>query len=525
METSGVAGGIVYMDSSVLLPRRNDIVGGCIMQRSNLKSKLWKLVGIFVVLVVCTSLGSYIALQKIYSHINGIKSRAYPLAVAANDMKSQITKSMGLIEAASISGVKSPLKELSIYEKKFVASANKLKRLCSSMPEVVSQVERLLKEYNLLKKIGIELVDATVNEEWERIPTIKKAYKAKVAIIENLVEKIEQQAQTLFADSVNVAESTAAMLKKTIFMGSIAFVIMIILGAFWAIRSITVPIQGVVQELSSHAQRVSNSANEMANISMEVAREAEQQASSVESTSSALEEISSMTHQNVDSVKQVDSLMAENQKVIVEAVKHMESLKESMELITKASNETSRIIKTIDEIAFQTNLLALNAAVEAARAGEAGAGFAVVADEVRNLALRSAEAAKSTQAIIKQNLDYVDAGSDLVSTAVEAFEKVVSISNRVAELVREVSEASKEQLMGIDQISSSIQAIDQMTASTSEAAQRTAAVSEELLEEARGLEEIVEQITELLGKSRTYKEEAPETKPEKHIKALEAKPA
>ncbi len=495
------------------------------MRKSNLKTKLWKLLGIFVVLIVFTSLGSFIALQKIHSYINGIKDRAYPLAIVANDMRSQITKSIGLIEATSISGVKSPLKELPIYEKRFVASAKKLKKLSSSMPTVVSQVEKLLKEYDLLKKTGIELVDATVNEEWERIPAIKRNYKAKVAVVENLVEEIEKQAQKLFADSVNVAESTAAMLKKTVLMGSVGFIIMIIVGAFWAIRSITTPIQRVVLELSNHAQRVSNSANEVADISMEVAREAEKQASSVESTSSALEEITSMTHQNVDSVKQVDSLMEENQKVIVEAVKHMESLKDSMELIIKASNETSRIIKTIDEIAFQTNLLALNAAVEAARAGEAGAGFAVVADEVRNLAMRSAEAAKSTQAIIKQNLDYVDAGSNLVSTAVEAFERVVSISNRVAELVREVSEASKEQLMGIDQISNSIQIIDQMTINTSEAAQKTASVSEELLEEARGLEEIVEQITNLLGEKSKYTQKALEIKPEKHIKALEVKPA
>lgn len=130
----------------------------------------------------------------------------------------------------------------------------------------------------------------------------------------------------------------------------------------------------------------------------------------------------------------------------------MADLTQSMDEISHASEETSKIIKTIDEIAFQTNLLALNAAVEAARAGEAGAGFAVVADEVRNLALRAAEAAKSTAELIDGTVKRVNTGTDLVSKTNAEFTKVAESAKKVGELVSEISAASREQAQGINKV-------------------------------------------------------------------------
>ncbi|MCP4646444.1 MAG: methyl-accepting chemotaxis protein, partial [bacterium] len=152
-------------------------------------------------------------------------------------------------------------------------------------------------------------------------------------------------------------------------------------------------------------------------------------------------------------------------------------LTKSMEEISKASEETSKIVKTIDEIAFQTNLLALNAAVEAARAGEAGAGFAVVADEVRNLAMRAAAAAKDTSALIEGTVKKVGDGATLVEKTNEAFKEVTDSSAKVGALVAEISSASKEQADGISQVTTAVSEMDTVV-------QQNAAGSEELSSQA-----------------------------------------
>ena len=134
-----------------------------------------------------------------------------------------------------------------------------------------------------------------------------------------------------------------------------------------------------------------------------------------------------------------------------------------MEKISQSSEETSKIIKTIDEIAFQTNLLALNAAVEAARAGESGAGFAVVADEVRNLAMRAAEAAKNTSGLIESTVKRISDGSALVTSTDQAFAEVAANTVKVGDLVDEIAAASKEQALGIEQLNAAVSEIDKAT--------------------------------------------------------------
>lgn len=204
-----------------------------------------------------------------------------------------------------------------------------------------------------------------------------------------------------------------------------------------------------------------------------LAEGASEQASALEETSSSLEEMSSMTRQNAKNADHANSLMTTATTTIDNANKSMEKLILSMNEITSASEETSKIIKTIDEIAFQTNLLALNAAVEAARAGEAGAGFAVVADEVRNLAMRSAKAAKNTSELIQGTVKKVFDGSELVGQTNSEFTQVAANVTRGSELVQEITEASKDQAKGIEHITIAISEMDKVT-------QQTAASSEEV---------------------------------------------
>jgi methyl-accepting chemotaxis protein len=177
----------------------------------------------------------------------------------------------------------------------------------------------------------------------------------------------------------------------------------------------------------------------------------------------------------------------------------MQNLTDSMGQIASASEETSKIIKTIDEIAFQTNLLALNAAVEAARAGEAGAGFAVVADEVRNLAMRAADAAKNTSELIESTVKKVEDGSALVTETNTAFSRVAEDVGKVGNLVSEISAASNEQSQGISQINQAVTEMDKVTQQNAASAEESASASEEMNAQAMQMKSNVDHLMVLVG--------------------------
>jgi methyl-accepting chemotaxis protein len=177
----------------------------------------------------------------------------------------------------------------------------------------------------------------------------------------------------------------------------------------------------------------------------------------------------------------------------------MTGMSEAIEKISRSSEETVKIVKTIEEIAFQTNLLALNAAVEAARAGEAGAGFAVVADEVRNLAVRAVDAAKTTNDLIDDTLKVVKDGNHLTRLTHEAIRKNVDISAKVSGLVGEIAAASREQAQGIEQISKAVSEMEKVTQANAASAEESASASEEMVAQSEQMKGFVTDLVALVG--------------------------
>jgi methyl-accepting chemotaxis protein len=264
---------------------------------------------------------------------------------------------------------------------------------------------------------------------------------------------------------------------------------------------LTHPIHRAVAGMKEGAGQVASAASQIASASQSLAEGASEQASSLEETSSSLEEMSSMTRQNADNANQAKVMMAETKQIVEKVDTHMNRMAGAIAEITRTSEETGKIIKTIDEIAFQTNLLALNAAVEAARAGEAGAGFAVVADEVRNLALRAAEAAKNTNGLIENTIKAVKQGSELTRATQEAFRENVTTSGKVAQLIDEITSASEEQAQGIEQINKAVSEMDKVTQQTAASAEESASAAEELTAQAEQMKGYVSDLAAVVSGS------------------------
>lgn len=271
----------------------------------------------------------------------------------------------------------------------------------------------------------------------------------------------------------------------------VTIVVLVIIITYFVGRSITRPIEKIISGLSHASKQLGSASDHVSSSSQQMAEGSSESASSLEEISASIEELTSMTKQNTDNTKQMSSLMSDSKQLVGNGQSSMQQLTNAMEGIKASSDETSKIIKTIDEIAFQTNLLALNAAVEAARAGEAGKGFAVVAEEVRNLAQRSAEAAKNTSSLIEDAINNSENGVGLANQAAQALNEITESSNSVATLVDEVSLATEEQAKGIEQINVGISQMNKVTQSNAANAEESASASEELSAQAHELNSMI----------------------------------
>jgi methyl-accepting chemotaxis protein len=314
--------------------------------------------------------------------------------------------------------------------------------------------------------------------------------KALVGIEESVSEEV-----------VEAQDDMTAGLKTANIASLATFIVCVtILGLILTIvtRSVVKALSRITGNLGAASDQTTSASGQVASASQSLAQGSSEQAASIEETSSSLEEMSSMTKQNAGNAQQANALMSESSATVSKGQEAMGRLSTAINEIKSSSDETAKIVKTIDEIAFQTNLLALNAAVEAARAGEAGKGFAVVAEEVRNLAQRASEAARNTSELIHGSVENAERGVGVAAETSTAFEEISTSAEKVSGLVAEIAAASNEQAQGIEQVNVAVGQMDGVVQQNAANAEECAAASEELSAQAEELSGMVGELRGLI---------------------------
>ncbi len=498
------------------------------MQNWTIKKRIT--LGFAAVIAVVLTLGALTLyeFQRINHEVHAMLGDSVPGTVSILESRGHIERSVALwIEHASVAN-KSAVDKRLAQNAETLAEHLKIYEGTITTPEDREMYAALKTSLAALTGAGGEVIEASragrAAEAFEFIQSrIDPAYEK---VSETLTKLIDFNENNLKASNDAVDAGVTAGFRWNA-IGLVTAVFAAIFIAFSIVRSTNRALRVTSEVLKDGAEQISSASTQVAAASQSLAEGASEQAASLEETSASLEEMSSMARRNHESTESVSRLtnntrqaaeqgkvsLGEMSSALLAIQTATGELRTVIHGIVSSSDDVSKIVKGIEEIAFQTNILALNAAVEAARAGEAGMGFAVVADEVRNLAHRSSTAAKESAVKIEDSRRHSAAGvsvSEKVSRSLEevvarakqveeSFQRIAGQAGEVDETIRQITLASKEQTEGVSQINVAVSEMDKVTQKNAGGAEECASAAEELNVQARGLRESVESLQQLIG--------------------------
>ncbi len=311
------------------------------------------------------------------------------------------------------------------------------------------------------------------------------------ALLQTVVNEAAAEGVRQSVEEANASMVSLRIASLTVLIGLGVMILTGLLLAYFITRGITSALMRTVTDLASCSDETASAAEQVAGGAQSLADGTSKTAAALEETSASLEEMGSMVKQTAASSSSAATLANEGREAGERGSQAMIELAKAIQDIKANADQTAKIVKTIDEIAFQTNLLALNAAVEAARAGDAGKGFAVVAEEVRNLAQRAGEAARNTATLIENSVKAADNGVNLAKGVNEIVAQSTTASRKINDLVAEIAASAKEVSQGIEQVSTAVRQMDQVTQGNAAGAEENSAVGEELSAQSQMLNGLV----------------------------------
>ena len=434
------------------------------------------------------------AAQEKVDAANRLASTAYVVVVILFVITAGLSIIFSITLSKGITGPASEMQEVTLavsngdftshidYESKddLGQLADNMRSMTQTFKDIIEDIEYQLSE---MGQGNLNVRSRNVSMYVGSFSRISDAMTALSNAFKNIIEDIEYQLSEMGMGNLDVRSRDASMY----------------VGAFSRISGATTDLSAALSEtmakIDQSAEQVNNGGEQISSSSQALAQGATQQAASVEELANSISEISRAVEETAGHAQNAKEDNLQSHEQITVCSSYMADLMTAMKDIEAKSAEISKVIKTIEDIAFQTNILALNAAVEAARAGSAGKGFAVVADEVRNLATKSQEASKSTAALIEDTVKAVNEGTRLSVETDEALKAVVARAQKVMDAVTRISAATEAQSRDVSQVSIGIDQISSVVQTNSATAEQSAAASEELSGQANMLKKLVGQFT------------------------------